>query len=161
MRPRTHMADISDILGADGVDASLNVANKKALFQQLGAAAGRRIEMPAKTIVAALNERERLGSTGFGAGVAIPHGRIEGLPRVFGYFARLTNPIDFQSVDNLPVDLVFLMLSPVEAGADHLKALARVSRALRDRPTLAKLRGARSRDAIYALLTGSESVHAA
>jgi PTS system nitrogen regulatory IIA component len=93
--------------------------------------------------------------------VAIPHGKIEGLPRVYGYFARLSSPVDFQSVDTLPVDLVFLLLSPPDAGADHLKALARVSRVLRDRQTLAKLRGARSRDAIFALLSGAETLHAA
>jgi PTS system nitrogen regulatory IIA component len=80
---------------------------------------------------------------------------------VFGYFARLTSPVDYQSVDEMPVDLVFLLLSPPDAGADHLKALAGVSRVLRDRDTLAKLRGARSRDAIFALLAGIESLHAA
>ncbi len=155
------MADLTDILAADGIDAGLTVANKKALFQQLGAAAARRTGLSTKNIVAVLNDRERLGSTGFGSGVAIPHGKIEALPGVFGYFARLTAPIDFQSVDNLPVDLVFLLLSPPDAGAEHLKALARVSRMLRDRSTLAKLRGARSRDAIFALLAGTETLHAA
>ncbi len=155
------MSDLSDILAIDRIDARLTVANKKALFQQLGGAAARTTGLQTKDIVAALNERERLGSTGFGAGVAIPHGKIEGLPQMFGYFARLTSPIEFQAVDNLPVDLVFLLLSPTNAGADHLKALARVSRALRDRATLAKLRGARSRDAIFALLSGNETLHAA
>jgi PTS system nitrogen regulatory IIA component len=155
------MVELSDILAADAVDADLNVANKKALFQQLAGAAARRTGLGTKEVVTALNERERLGSTGFGGGVAIPHGKIEGLPRVYGYFARLIGPIEFQAVDNLPVDLVFLLLSPPDAGADHLKALARVSRVLRDRQTLAKLRGARSRDAIYALLSGSETQHAA
>ncbi len=155
------MSDLSDILAIDRIDARLTVANKKALFQQLGGAAARTTGLQTKDIVAALNERERLGSTGFGAGVAIPHGKIEGLPQMFGYFARLTSPIEFQAVDNLPVDLVFLLLSPPNAGADHLKALARVSRALRDRATLAKLRGARSRDAIFALLSGNETLHAA
>ncbi len=155
------MSDLSEILSIDRIDARLTVANKKALFQQLGGAAARTTGLPTKEIVAALNERERLGSTGFGAGVAIPHGKIEGLPQMFGYFARLTSPIEFQAVDNLPVDLVFLLLSPPNAGADHLKALARVSRALRDRATLAKLRGARSRDAIFALLSGNETLHAA
>lgn len=139
----------------------MSASNKKALFQQLAIAAGRRLAIDAKTIASSLNEREKVGSTGFGGGVAIPHGRIEGLDRVFGYFARLNSPIDYQSVDNLPVDLVFLLLSPPDAGADHLKALARVSRALRDRTTLAKLRGARSRDAIFALLAGVESLNAA
>ena len=155
------MNEISEILAIDCVDAGLTAANKKALFQQLGAAAAKRIGVDAKEIVAALNERERLGSTGYGGGGAIPHGRIEGLPHVFGYFAGLTAPIDFQAVDNLPVDLVFMLLSPPDAGADHLKALASVSRALRDRSTVAKLRGARSKDAIFALLSGAETLNAA
>ena len=155
------MTDLSDILSINDVSASLSVANKKGLFQQLAAAASRRTGLSSKAIVAAVNERERLGSTGFGGGVAIPHGKIPGLERVFGYFVRLSQPIDFQSVDNLPVDLVFLLLSPPDAGADHLKALASVSRALRDRQTVAKLRGARSKDAIFALLAGVESLHAA
>ena len=155
------MNDLSDILTVDSVDADLNVTNKKGLFQQLAAAAARRTGLPARAIVSALTEREKLGSTGFGGGVAIPHGKIEGLEHVFGGFARLSSPIDFQAVDDLPVDLVFMILSPPDAGADHLKALARVSRVLRDRETLAKLRGARSDDAIFALLAGVESVNAA
>ena len=155
------MTDLSDILTVDRIEGGLTVANKKALFQQLALAAARQTGLDSKDIVAALSERERLGSTGFGAGVAIPHGKLEGLRGVFGYFARLNAPIDFQSVDKLPVDLVFLLLSPTDAGADHLKALARVSRALRDRQTVAKLRGARSKDAIFALLSGTETLHAA
>lgn len=155
------MTDLSDLLTIDRVESRLTAANKKSLFQQLAAAASRQTGLPAKQIAAALNERERLGSTGFGAGVAIPHGKIEGLPQVYGHFVRLTAPIDFQSVDNLPVDLVFLLLSPPDAGADHLKALARISRSFRDRQTLAKLRGARSKDAIFALLSGAETLNAA
>lgn len=155
------MSDLSHMLTVDGIDAALTAANKKALFQQLGSAASRLTGIAARDIVTAVSEREKLGSTGFGAGIAIPHGKIEGLERVFGYFARLTAPIEFQAVDNLPVDLVFLILSPPDAGADHLKALASVSRTLRDRATVAKLRGARSRDAIFALLSGVESLHAA
>ena len=155
------MTDLSDILSTSDVSDSLTVANKKGLFQQLSGVASRRTGISAKAIVAALNERERLGSTGFGGGVAIPHGKIAGLERLFGYFVRLSQPIDFQSVDHMPVDLVFLLLSPPDAGADHLKALASVSRALRDRPTVAKLRGARSKDAIFAVLTGGEAVHVA
>ena len=155
------MTDLSDILSTSDVSDSLTVANKKGLFQQLSGVASRRTGISAKAIVAALNERERLGSTGFGGGVAIPHGKIAGLERLFGYFVRLTQPIDFQSVDHMPVDLVFLLLSPPDAGADHLKALASVSRALRDRPTVAKLRGARSKDAIFAVLAGGEAVHVA
>lgn len=154
------MSDLSGILADDCIDAGMSAANKKALFQQLGLAASRRTGLAAKDVVTCLNDREKLGSTGFGGGAAIPHGRIE-LPRVFGFFARLTAPIDFQAVDNLPVDLVFLLLSPPDAGADHLKALAGVSRALRDRNNVAKLRGARSKDAIFALLAGTETLHAA
>ena len=155
------MSDLSVILSDRAIDADMVAANKKALFQQLAAHAAKLTGLSAKRIVACLNERERLGSTGFGDGVAIPHGKIEGLDGIFGYFARLSTPIDFQSIDNLPVDLVFLLLSPPDAGADHLKALARVSRLLRDRQTVAKLRGARSKDAIFALLAGAETLHAA
>ena len=160
-RTNTEMTDLSDILTAQSIDAAMSASNKRALFQQLATAAARRTGLESKDIFAALNERERLGSTGFGSGVAIPHGKLEGLRGVFGFFARLNAPIDFQSIDKLPVDLVFLLLSPTDAGADHLKALARVSRALRDRQTLAKLRGARSKDAIFALLSGTETLHAA
>jgi PTS system nitrogen regulatory IIA component len=155
------MSDLSDILSDKAVDADLVTANKKGLFQQLASAAARLTGQPAKTIVASLAAREKVGSTGFGAGAAIPHGKIEGLPAVFGYFARLETPVDFQSIDGLPVDLVFLLLSPPDAGADHLKALARVSRVFRDPQIVAKLRGARSKDALYALLAGAEARDAA
>lgn len=155
------MNGLSDILTVDAIDEHLAAANKKGLFQQLALAASRRTGLAAKAIVAALADREKIGSTGFGGGVAIPHAKLEGLERVVGFFARLAAPIDFQSVDGLPVDLVFLILSPPDAGADHLKALAGASRALRDRSLAAKLRGARSRDALFALLVGVESAHAA
>lgn len=154
------MNQLSDILSIRSIDSALSAANKKMLLHQLATAMARRIGVEGKVVNAALSERERLGSTGFGAGVAIPHGKIEGLPAVVGYFARLTSPVDFQAVDGLPVDLVFLLLSPPDAGADHLKALAGVSRLLRDRDMVAKLRGARSNDAIYALLTGVEAFDA-
>lgn len=155
------MNDLSDILTPDAIDDGLAVSNKKALFQQVAIAMGRRTGFVPKEIAAALIERERVGSTGFGNGIAIPHGRLAGLDRIHGHFARLTTPMQFQAVDHLPVDLVFTLLSPPDAGADHLKVLARVSRALRDKQVLAKLRGARSRDAIYAVLTGAEARDAA
>lgn len=155
------MNGLTEILLPEAVDASLAAPNKKALFQALGLAAARVTGLPAKRIVASLNERERIGSTGFGGGVAIPHGRIEELDRVRGYFARLAAPVDYRAVDGLPVDLVFVLLSPPDAGADHLKALAGVSRLLRDRQMVAKLRGARSRDALFALLAGIETLNAA
>ena len=110
------MSDLSDILSDQAVDADLVAANKKGLFQQLAAAAAQLTGLPAKTIAASLNAREKIGSTGFGGGAAIPHGKIEGLASVFGYFARLETPVDFQSIDGLPVDLVFLLLSPPDAG---------------------------------------------
>jgi PTS system nitrogen regulatory IIA component len=155
------MNDLSNLLTSHAIEADLSAPNKKALFHHLSVAAGRGTGIEPRRILTAISERERVGSTGFGGGVAIPHGKIEGLGHVTGYFARLTAPIDFQSVDRMPVDLVFLLLSPPDAGADHLKALASVSRTLRDRQTLAKLRGARSRDAIFALLAGVETLNAA
>jgi nitrogen PTS system EIIA component len=155
------MSDLSDLLSDKAIDADLVAANKKGLFQQLAAASAKLSGLPAKTIVQSLTAREKIGSTGFGGGTAIPHGKIEGLDRVFGYFARLATPIDFQSIDGMPVDLVFMLLSPPDAGADHLKALARISRLLRDPQTVAKLRGARSKDALYALLAGGEARDAA
>ncbi len=155
------MSDLSDIITIESVESGFPAANKKALFQHLAAAGARLTGMPAKAILSALNAREKIGSTGFGGGAAIPHGKVEGLDRVFGYFLRLATPIDFQAVDGMPVDLVFLLLSPPDAGVDHLKALASISRTCRDRQTLAKLRGARSKDALFALLAGEETRDAA
>jgi PTS system nitrogen regulatory IIA component len=155
------MTELSDIVTTAAVEADFSAANRKALFQHLAAAAARLTGLPAKRILAAIDKREKSGSTGFGSGAAIPHGKVEGLPGVFGYFARLSSPIDYAAVDGLPVDLVFLLLSPPDAGVDHLKALASVSRTFRDRQTLAKLRGARSKDALYALLAGEETRDAA
>jgi PTS system nitrogen regulatory IIA component len=155
------MNDLSQLIAAEAIDANLAAPNKKALFQQLALAASRLTGIEAKALAASLGDREKLGSTGFGGGAAIPHGKVAGLERVFGYFARLPAPIDYQAIDAMPVDLVFLLLSPPDAGADHLKALASVSRMLRDRQTVAKLRGARSKDAIFALLSGVEARDAA
>ncbi|RJF93732.1 PTS sugar transporter subunit IIA [Sphingomonas cavernae] len=155
------MSDFSDILTPDAIVAGLPVTAKKALFQQLATIAERETGIESRLVIERLGERERLGSTGFGGGVAIPHGKIEGLERVVGVFARLVEPIDFQAIDDMPVDIVFMLLSPPDAGAEHLKALARVSRALRDRPFLAKLRGAGSQDALYALLATAEARDAA
>jgi nitrogen PTS system EIIA component len=155
------MSDLSDLISSDGIDAALVVSSKKSLMSQLALAGARLTGLGAKEIGAALLEREKTGSTGFGGGTAIPHGRIAGLTRIHGYFVRLAQPLAYQAVDQMPVDLVFMMLSPPDAGAEHLKALARVSRALRDKQLLDKLRGARSRDALYAVLTGAETRDAA
>lgn len=155
------MSELPEILTIDSVESGFSAANKKSLFQHLAAAAARQTGLSAKAILAGLNGRERIGSTGFGGGAAIPHAKVEGLERVFGHFIRLAKAIDYEAVDGLPVDLVFLLLSPPDAGADHLKALASVSRTLRDRNILAKLRGARSKDAIFALMLGEDKKDAA
>ena len=114
-----------------------------------------------QALEAQLNMREGLGSTGFGDGVAIPHGRIESLEKPFGVFVRLATPVDYDSVDDLPVDCVFALFSPEADGASHLRVLARISRRLRDSDFVAKLRGARSTDAVYALLANFEAADAA
>jgi len=106
-------------------------------------------------------DRERLGTTGVGSGIAIPHGKLPELDRLYGIFARLEKPVDFQSIDERPVDLIFVLLAPEEAGADHLKALARVSRLLRDQNTCEKLRGTGEVDALSAILTESQEIRAA
>lgn len=152
---------LSDFLDFDAIKTGLPGGNKRSLLQQLANAAGQRLGVEPAAILASLNEREQLGSTGFGQGVAIPHGKIEGLARIYGLFARLSEPLDYKAIDGRRVDLVFLLLSPPDAGADHLKALAAVSRVTRHAPTLEKMRGARSRDALAAVLMGADERDAA
>jgi PTS system nitrogen regulatory IIA component len=155
------MSDLSDLLRPEAVVTDLPAANKKALVNHMAGLIAPIAGLDAKLIADRVFDREKLGSTGFGHGVAIPHARIDGLPQIVGLFAKLAHPVEYQAVDELPVDLVFLLLSPVDAGAAHLKALARVSRRLRDARFLAKLRGAGSRDAMYALFTTDEARDAA
>jgi len=155
------MNDLHEILRPGAVTATLVAANKKALFQQLASLAERAHGVDAALVAERLTERERLGSTGFGGGIAIPHGKIDGLSRVVGVFARLTQPVDFGSIDDEPVDIVFMLLSPTDAGAEHLKALAHVSRVLRDRALVAKLRGAATDDALLAMFAAGEARDAA
>ncbi len=155
------MNDLSDLIRPEAVVRGLAVASKKALFQQLGLLAATAYGLDAKTASDALTEREKLGSTGFGGGVAIPHARVAGLVTIRCVVATLAKPIDVGAVDELPVDLVVALFSPPGAGADHLKALARVSRALRDGQFVAKLRGAGSKDAMYVLLARDEARDAA
>ncbi len=150
------MTNFSDLLLPQTVLNDVPAANKKAVLQHLAQAAAQAYALDAKAVGTIIADRERLGSTGFGGGVAIPHGKIAGIDRVVGVFARLAQPVEFQAIDELPVDTVFLLLSPLDAGADHLKALARVSRQLRDRGFVAKLRGAGTPDALFALWTGDE-----
>lgn len=155
------MSDLSDLLRPETVVTDFGAANKKALCQAMAGLVAPRLGLDPRLVADRMADRERLGSTGFGHGVAIPHARVDGLAQITGAFARLAQPIDYQAVDSLPVDLVFLLLSPVDAGAEHLKALARVSRTLRDARFLAKLRGAGSRDALYALFATDEARDAA
>jgi PTS system nitrogen regulatory IIA component len=155
------MGLLGDMMSAGAVASSLNATTKKALFQQLALMGEREYGLNPREVSERLTERERLGSTGFGKGVAIPHGKIDGLEHIVAMFARLDPPIDFEAIDDLPVDLVFCLLSPPDAGAEHLKALAQVSRWLRDPSFVAKLRGAGSDDAVYALFDGQEERHAA
>jgi PTS system nitrogen regulatory IIA component len=150
------MTDFSDMLRPDAVQTGVIATNKKAVFQHIATIAAEIVDTDAKTIAERLGAREKLGSTGFGGGVAIPHAKLDGLAQVTGVFVRLAQAVDFQAVDDLPVDLVFMLLSPTDAGAVHLKALARVSRRLRDKAFLEKLRGAGSPDALYALFTADE-----
>ena len=152
---------LSDFLDFDAIKTALPGGNKRSLLQQLANAAAQRVNVDPSVVLASLTEREQLGSTGFGQGVAIPHGKIEGLTRIYGMFARVGEPVDYKAIDGRPVDLVFLLLSPPDAGAEHLKALAAVSRVTRNSATLAKMRGARSRDALAAVLLGADERDAA
>ena len=130
-------------------------------LQELAKFAATFVDADERTIFDILLERERLGTTGVGHGVAIPHGKLSALDQLYGFFARLETPVAFDAIDEQPVDLIFLLLAPESAGADHLKALAQVSRLFRDQATCGKLRGAESKDAIHALLSESAASEAA
>ena len=145
--------EIKELLSPDAVVPRLKATSKKQLLQDLAARAAKLTGLSERRIFETLHERERLGSTGMGQGIAIPHGRLGNLARITGLFAWLDAPIDYDAMDDQPVDLVFLLLAPEGSGADHLKALARVSRLLRNQPVCEKLRAASQPAALYALLT--------
>jgi PTS system nitrogen regulatory IIA component len=145
--------EITDLLAPEAVLPSIRAHSKKQLLQELASRAAQLTGLPERRVFEILFQRERLGSTGMGQGIAIPHGRMAGLPRIVGLFARLETPIAYDAIDDQPVDLVFLLLAPEEAGADHLKALARVSRLLRNQATCERLRAANKPEVLYALLT--------
>ncbi|HYZ42713.1 MAG TPA: PTS IIA-like nitrogen regulatory protein PtsN [Stellaceae bacterium] len=153
--------EVADLITPRSVIAQLRTANKKQVLQELAKRAATMTGVHERLIYDVLIERERLGSTGIGSGVGIPHGKLPGLTGLNGIFARLERPIPFDSIDDQPVDLIFLLLAPETAGADHLKALALVSRLLRDRSVCEKLRGTDSADALYALLTDYSATHPA
>ena len=153
---------LSDLLTPNAILPSLHAQSKKQVLQEVCAAAARLTLRSEREIFDTLLQRERLGSTGVGQGVAIPHGKLRGLDRLVGVFARLSRPVDFDSLDDQPVDLVFVLLAPEGAGADHLKALARIARILRDPAMAQKLRTAQDASGIYSVLTGlDEASHAA
>ncbi|MGV3553477.1 PTS IIA-like nitrogen regulatory protein PtsN [Rhizobium sp.] len=148
---------LADILQPEGIIPALRVHTKKQLLVELAATASKIIGLPERDIFDVVLQRERLGSTGVGAGIAIPHGKLKGLTKITGVFARLETPVDFESLDDQPVDLVFMLLAPEGAGADHLKALSRIARALRDQDLVARLRSSDTVPAIEACLNQEQA----
>jgi PTS system nitrogen regulatory IIA component len=154
---------LTDILSSEAVLPALRATSKKQLLQELAQTAARISGLDQRIVFETLLQREKLGSTGLGQGIAIPHGKFAALKEVMGVFARLQSPVDFEAADDRPVDLVFLLMAPESAGADHLKALARISRLLRDQTLVAKLRGTQDAAGLYAILTepSANTSHAA
>lgn len=148
---------LTDLLSPEAVLPALKVNGKKQAFQELSAHAARLTGLDERDIFETLLQRERLGSTGIGDGIAIPHGKPAKIDRLFGLFARLERPIDFEALDGQPVDLIFLLLAPESAGADHLKALARVARILREPDVLERIRATRDPAALFAILTQAQA----
>ncbi len=145
--------DLGDLITPNGVVPSLKAKSKKQVLQELAGHAAQQTGLDQRDIFNTLLQRERLGSTGVGHGLAIPHGKMADLKQIFAMFARIDAPIDFEAIDDEPVDIVFLLLAPEGAGADHLKALARISRLLRDPSAINKLRHSKGRSALYSVLT--------
>jgi len=152
---------ITDLLEPDWVIANLKVTSKKQALQELARRAASFTGQEERVIFDVLLERERLGTTGVGNGIAIPHGKLQDFNRLYGLFARLETPVPFDAIDDQPVDLIFVLLAPEDAGADHLKALAKVSRLLREQSVCEKIRGSDGGEAIFAVLTDSMASRAA
>jgi PTS system nitrogen regulatory IIA component len=152
---------LADLLHQDAIIPALRANSKKQLLQELAAKASKLTGLPEREIFDVVLQRERLGSTGVGNGIAIPHGKLTSIKSIIGIFARLEAPVDFEALDDQPVDLVFLLLAPEGAGADHLKALSRIARVLRDQDLVAKLRATESASAIYAFLNEEQTSNAA
>ena len=150
-----------ELVSPQAVEAALDASSKKEVLQSLAASAAALLGKDQAELFNVLWERERLGTTGVGHGIAIPHGRVSGLDKVSGFFVRLSQPVNFESIDDKPVDLIFLLLAPEAAGADHLRALAAVSRLLREPKLCEQLRSAKDATALYRLLTETETAQAA
>lgn len=153
--------DLSDLIKTDAIVPSLKANSKKQAIQALAEKAAAMLDLEEREVFETLIQREKLGSTGVGGGIAIPHGKLARLDHIFGLFARLSKPIDFESVDDQPVDLVFLLLAPETAGADHLKALARIARLFREPGVAGKLRASADTAALYSVLTEGATPDAA
>ena len=153
--------EISDLLQIEAILSDIKASGKKQILQELSQRASELTQIEEGLIFSTLLEREKLGTTGIGQGVAIPHGKVSQLEHPYGFFAKLIDPVDFDAIDDEPVDLIFLLLAPENASAEHLKILAKVSRLLRDQKLCSKLRGSVGRDAIYSILTESLSTYAA
>ncbi|OCO98343.1 MULTISPECIES: PTS IIA-like nitrogen regulatory protein PtsN [unclassified Ensifer] len=152
---------LAGLLHQNAIIPAMRANSKKQLLQELAAKASKITGLPEREIFDVILQRERLGSTGVGNGIAIPHGKLNNLPSIIGIFSRLETPVDFEALDDQPVDLVFLLLAPEGAGADHLKALSRIARVLRDHDMVAKIRSSDSASAIYTLLDDDATSHAA
>lgn len=153
--------DLGDLMTRDAVFTSLKATSKKQALEELAASAAPLAGVDAKELFGSLLQRERLGSTGLGRGIAVPHVHVRGLNRIVCHFARLAKPVDFDAPDNQPVDLLFLLLSPEHASGDHLKALARISRIVRDPATIERLRSAKDINGLRNLLIAEKAPHAA
>lgn len=153
--------DFGDLLTSDGIISSLRATDKKEALQQLSQRASELTGLAQREVFDALLQRERLGSTGFGRGIAIPHVKFKALKNIVCIFARVEQPIPFESPDGEPVDMIFLLLGPEHASGDHLKALARISRLVRDPKALERLRATPDKDALFAVLTEQTTSHAA
>ena len=152
---------LSDLLTPDSIIPVLKVNSKKQALQEIAGRAAALTGVGEREIFDILLQRERLGSTGVGNGIAIPHGKLNKFSRLFGFFARLDRPVDYESVDGQPVDLIFLLLAPETAGADHLRALSRIARMLRDPAVVQKLRATRDVAGLHSILCGAQASHAA
>ena len=153
--------ELGDLITLDAINPKLAAKTKKQVLQDLADKAAALTGLGGRDILEALLQRERVGSTAVGRGIAIPHGRLAGLERILSVFARLEQPVDFEAPDEEPVDLIFVLLAPEHAGADHLKALARVSRLLREPHTIERLRSSHDRATLYSILTEPSQVQAA
>lgn len=153
--------DLTDIIHPDSIIANAKSNSKKQLFQEISEIAAAQTGKNSRVLFDLLLQRERLGSTGIGNGVAIPHGKLAGLQGITGVFARLARPVPFEAMDDEPVDLVFAIFAPEGSGADHLKALSRIARVFRNQTVLSQIRKTSDADAIYSLLQSPETANAA